>query len=177
MSLDEFGAGGAIEPFELHERGERGGDRAIIVLANLPDHIAKREAKILVEQLGLDAKAIEVERPKCRGAGNVLHVIVEHSEVTEVVTGFGQKGIPAERVASLAAAEALDYLEYTAPVGEHLADQLVIPLALAKRGSVTCTPPSLHTRTNVAVVGRFIDDVELSLGERDGSWSLEASPS
>lgn len=168
-------SGGTLSPIEIGERGEPGPCQATIVLANLPEHIAAREAAVLSEQLELDRRRIEIDRPRCRGAGNTVHIVLPHAEITEVVTGFGERGVPAERVAATACAEALAYLAGTAPVGEHLADQLVIPLALAGSGAVRCTRPSLHTRTNVAVVGRFVDGVELSLEEDgDGSWWLRA---
>lgn len=169
------GGGGGLDPIELEHRGEPGERRAVIVLANLPDHIAEREAAVLGEQLGIERRAVAIDRPRCRGAGNVLHVALEHDAITEVVTGFGERGVPAERVASLAAAEALGYLESDAPVGEHLADQLVIPLALAGGGAVRCTAASLHTRTNVAVVSRFLPDAGLALDDAgDGTWWLRA---
>ena len=38
---------------------------------------------------------------------------------------------------------------------EHLADQLLLPLALAGGGSFTTTKPSLHTWTNIAVIAAF----------------------
>jgi RNA 3'-terminal phosphate cyclase (ATP) len=159
-------------PIALAERGEPGGRRAVVVLANLAEHIARREIAVLAEQL--DVAAAEVQRPKCRGAGNLVHVILPHAEITEVVTGFGERGRPAEHVAATAAAEALAYLESDAPVGEHLADQLVIPLALGG-GEVRCTAPSLHTRTNIAVVSRFLPGAGLSLEDAgDGSWWLRA---
>ena len=168
------GPAGGLSPIELAERGDADRPRARIILANLPDHIAERESAILGEQLGLDRRDVEIERPRCRGAGNLVHVVLPHAEITEVVTGFGERGRPAERVAAAAAAEALVYLAASAPVGEHLADQLVIPLALAGGGAVRCTAASLHTRTNVDVVGRFVD-VELSLEEQaDGSFWLRA---
>lgn len=167
--------GGTPEAFELSERGEAGEHRAVIVLANLPGHIAKREAAVLAEQLGIDRRRVEVDKPDCHGAGNTVHILLEHAEITEVVTGFGERGVRAETVASMAAAEALAYLATGAPVGEHLADQLVIPLALARGGAVRCTPPSLHTRTNIAVVSRFIPDAGLALEDRgDGTWWLRA---
>ena len=48
------------------------------------------------------------------------------------------------------------YLEAGAPVGEHLADQLLIPLALAGGGSYTTVTPTPHTTTNIEVVKKFL---------------------
>jgi RNA 3'-terminal phosphate cyclase (ATP) len=41
-------------------------------------------------------------------------------------------------------------------VGEHLADQLMIPLALLAGGRYRTLEPSLHARTNADVVNLFL---------------------
>jgi RNA 3'-terminal phosphate cyclase (ATP) len=41
-------------------------------------------------------------------------------------------------------------------VDERLADQLLIPMALAGGGSFRTTKPSLHTTTNAEVIHRFV---------------------
>jgi RNA 3'-terminal phosphate cyclase (ATP) len=47
-------------------------------------------------------------------------------------------------------------LDSTAPVGEHLADQLLIPMAMAGGGSFRTRPLSEHARTNMEVVQKFL---------------------
>ena len=89
------------------------------------------------------------------GPGNVLSVWAEHAQVSELVTAFGRKGISADRVASQGCAELDRYLQSPAVVGEHLADQLLIPFWLARGGSFRSGPPSLRTRTNIAVIKSF----------------------
>ena len=51
-----------------------------------------------------------------------------------MITGFGRKGVPAEQVAGGACDEAAAYLAADVPVGTHLADQLLVPMALAGGG-------------------------------------------
>jgi RNA 3'-terminal phosphate cyclase (ATP) len=41
-------------------------------------------------------------------------------------------------------------------VGRHLADQLLIPVAMAGGGAYRTGPPSRHTLTNLAVVKQFL---------------------
>jgi RNA 3'-terminal phosphate cyclase (ATP) len=41
-------------------------------------------------------------------------------------------------------------------VAEHLADQLLLPMALAGEGSFTCCEISSHTTTNAGVIQRFL---------------------
>jgi RNA 3'-terminal phosphate cyclase (ATP) len=76
--------------------------------------------------------------------------------VTELVTGFGEKGLSAETVANRAVDEARTYLAAGVPVGAHLADQLLVPLAMAGGGSFRTVAPTLHTRTNAGVIARFL---------------------
>jgi RNA 3'-terminal phosphate cyclase len=52
--------------------------------------------------------------------------------------------------------KAQKYLEAGAPVGEHLADQLLIPMALVRGGSYTTTTPTFHTTTNIEIVKKFL---------------------
>ena len=78
-------------------------------------------------------------------------------DMLQVYWVLRQRGVRAEAVAQMAAAEAKRYLESGAPVGEHLADQLLIPMALAAHGSFVTGPLSPHTTTNIDVIRKFLD--------------------
>ena len=60
-------------------------------------------------------------------------------------------------VAQNAAAQAKRYLDSNAAVGEHLADQLLLPLAVGEGGVFTTTPLTGHSTTNIEVIRKFID--------------------
>lgn len=167
-------AGRSLEPFELAGSGAERRRSALVLLSRLPEHIARREAAVLRERLELAEDDVEIRHVKSPGPGNAVHVVLELADHTEVCTAFGERGVSAERVAAAAADEAQAYLASGAAAGEHLADQLVIPLALAGGGAVRIATPSLHTRTNVEVVGRFLE-TPLSLDEESGgAWWLRA---
>ena len=69
-------------------------------------------------------------------------------------------------------AEARAYLTHDVPVGEHLADQLLIPLALAG-GAYTTGPLSLHTTTNIEVIKKFLP-VEITTTQlTEEVWKVE----
>ena len=89
------------------------------------------------------------------GPGNAVTITVEHEHITEVFTGFGERGISAEMIASETAAEVRDYLACEAPVGVHLADQLLLPMALAGSGSFTTTGVTPHLLSNAIVLNTF----------------------
>jgi RNA 3'-terminal phosphate cyclase (ATP) len=170
-SLEAYGfypAGGgrftvAIEPCEalgrlaLLERGDmRIHARAIV--ASLSGDIPRRELSIVRERLNLEREQCRVESVDTSvGPGNVLVIVIESETVTEVVTGFGEKGVSAEKVASDACDEAQAYLAAGVPVGIHLADQLLIPMALAGGGAFRTLKPTRHTVTNADVIRRFLD--------------------
>ncbi|HEV2846554.1 MAG TPA: RNA 3'-terminal phosphate cyclase, partial [Thermoanaerobaculia bacterium] len=65
--------------------------------------------------------------------------------------------VRAEEVAERALAEMDRYLAAGVPVGEHLADQLLLPLALAGSGSFATLPLSLHAKTQIDLIPLFLD--------------------
>jgi RNA 3'-terminal phosphate cyclase (ATP) len=149
--------GSRLERLDLLERGKVVARRGRAIVSALPVSIAHRELKVLESSLSLDRnqlKAVEELHPV--GPGNALILEIESEHVTEVVSSIGEKRVSAETVADRACEEARRYLTAEAPVGEHLADQLLIPLALAGGGSFVTTPVSSHTTTNIDVIGRFL---------------------
>ncbi len=90
------------------------------------------------------------------GPAKAIVIDVESEHVTEVFTGFGEKGVAFEAVARAAAAEVEEYLASGAPVGAHLADQLLLPLAIARGGRFRTLPPSRHTTTEIDVIREFL---------------------
>jgi RNA 3'-terminal phosphate cyclase (ATP) len=108
------------------------------------------------------------------GPGNALLLELAYTHVTEVVAAFGRRGVPAEAVAEEAVHAARAYLAHDAPVGVHLADQLLPYLALAG-GSFTTSEPSRHTTTNAQVVERFLPGALRLRPAQAGCWRAEAT--
>jgi RNA 3'-terminal phosphate cyclase (ATP) len=90
------------------------------------------------------------------GPGNALTLTVEHEQITEVFTGFGEKGVSAESVAKRAVDEARNYLASEAVVGPHLADQLLLPMALAGGGEFRTMPVTQHFSSHVSIIEKFL---------------------
>jgi len=172
----------SIEPLrrgqslELLERGALRGRSAIVLLSGLPEHIGRREIATLRERLGLPENSCSVQNVAAHGAGNVVHVRIDCQNLTAVFAGFGTRGVPAERVAGQVAHDVEQYLDANVAVDGHLADQLLLPLALAAGGSFSTLPPTAHTATNAAVIGRFlpIDYVAGEVGS--GRWNIALRP-
>ncbi|HYI09790.1 MAG TPA: RNA 3'-terminal phosphate cyclase [Thermoanaerobaculia bacterium] len=154
----------SIEParklgaLELVERGAIVGRRARAVVANLPYDIARREIAVVEQKTGWPPESLQAHTlTGSLGPGNVVTIELECEHVTEVVTGFGQRGVRAEDVAGRAVDELRRYLASNAAVGEHLADQLLLPMAAGAGGEFTTIKPSTHTTTNIETIRRFID--------------------
>jgi RNA 3'-terminal phosphate cyclase (ATP) len=146
-----------LDPLHLETRGALLRVAAEVLLSKLPAHIAEREAAALASELDIEADSVRVRSiDDSAGPGNVVSVFVESEHVTEVFAEFGRRGVPAERVAQRAALAAKRYLASDVPIGMHLADQLLLPLALAGGGSFITLPPSAHTRTNIDVIQAFL---------------------
>lgn len=147
-----------LTPIELLERGAIVSTRARALVAQVSDGIAEREIEVVRNMLGWPRNGVDVEVVENSfGPGNVLLLEVEAENVTEVVTGFGEKGIRAEDVARKAVRDMRKYLASDAPVGLHLADQILIPMAMAGSGRFRTPKLTRHTETNIEIVRRFLD--------------------
>jgi RNA 3'-terminal phosphate cyclase (ATP) len=164
-----------LAPLHLETRGALLRVAAEVLLSSLPAHIAEREAATLAAELDIGAASVRVrEIEDSSGPGNVVSVFVESEHVTEVFAEFGRRGVPAERVAQHTARVARQYLASDVPVGVHLADQLLLPLALAGGGSFVTLPPSAHTRTNIDVIEAFLPvAIRCAPIDGPGRWKIE----
>src|SRR5262249_47081635 len=121
----------ALQPLHLPERGAIRERRAPAIIAPLPPPVPPRGLRGLQESLGWTGNPLQTDQIDAPpGPGNVVVIEIASQHVTEVFTGFGQRGVPAEAVARAAVDEARSYLAAGVPVGEHLADQLLLPMAL-----------------------------------------------
>jgi RNA 3'-terminal phosphate cyclase (ATP) len=151
-----------LERFELTERGALRERRVRALVANLPRHIAEREVDAIARLSGWEEECFAIEEVAAAGPGNVVLIELEHEHVTEVFSGVGQKGVKAETVASRAWKEVQTYLESGVAVGEHLADQLLLPLGLSAwrcggGGRFRTGPLSPHAQTHIEILRMFLE--------------------
>ncbi|HVS17224.1 MAG TPA: RNA 3'-terminal phosphate cyclase [Planctomycetota bacterium] len=148
-----IGPAGPLRPLELCERGEPGARAAQVRIANLPARIAEDERDVLARLLEGPPEGIELVRDDAAlGPGNVVSLCARFGEVEHVFTSFGQVGVPARRVAQRAVRQLRRFLVSDAAVDEHLADQLLLPIALGAGGRFKLAAPSSHTRTNLELL-------------------------
>lgn len=161
----------SLSGLQLISRGETVRMTAEALLASVPYHVGEREVMALESWLPLADKKVQVLEGGA-GPGNTLSLAVECEYLTELFIAFGTKGVSAETVAHQLALEAKRYLASPAAVGEYLADQLILPLALAGDGSFTVAKTSAHLLTNIAVVEQFLP-VRFSCEPLDGGYLIQ----
>jgi RNA 3'-terminal phosphate cyclase (ATP) len=157
-----------LQAVELMTRGERVSAYAESFIAGVPLNVAKRELECVGTGMGWnDAQLLVRGLPGEQGPGNALLVTLEHQHVTEVFCAFGEKALRAEAVARHAIQQVRGYVASGAAVGEYLADQIMLPLALAGGGRFTTNRVSKHAATNATVIGKFLP-VQISFEENEG---------
>ncbi|CAN5284112.1 RNA 3'-terminal phosphate cyclase [soil metagenome] len=165
----------ALRPIDLMTRGERVAGYAESFVAGVPVSVAKRELECVGAAMGWDESQLLIRGlTSDQGPGNALLVTLEHQHVTEVICAFGEKAVTAESVAKKVIGEVRDYLASGAAVGEHLADQIMLPFALAGAGKFTTSQVSKHAMTNAAVIQEFLP-VEIGFEEVDGKKTCVVS--
>jgi len=146
-----------LHPLVLRERGDVLATTAYAITSGLNPNVAHRQLLVLRDRFGLGREALVAESVASpKGPGNAVFIEVQCAHVTEGFTAIGERGRAAEAVATRAAEEAEAWLAHGQPVGEHLADQLLVPMSLAP-GSVFRTGAlSSHALTNLEGVARFV---------------------
>lgn len=156
---------GKVTPINLHERGELKFLRLRVPIRNLQIGIGGRMLDAALKQLPCDDATVEIREPgPGRGVCCLYEAVFENCE--ELSSSFGETNVTAERVGHRAAKRLQDFLSSGAPVGRHLADQLLLPMALAGGGSFTTMIPDDHVSTNVSVIEQFLP-VKFSIVDAD----------
>ncbi|SIR58394.1 RNA 3'-terminal phosphate cyclase (ATP) [Haladaptatus litoreus] len=131
-------------------------------------NVAERQAETARDRLG-SAGHLVLERrttyAKSDSTGSSLLVRAEYSEMDENYTvagfdGLGERGVPAEDIAKRVVGAFSAFHDGRGVVDEHMADQLVIFLALAG-GRVTIPKITPHIETSLELLAAFGYDVSL----------------
>jgi RNA 3'-terminal phosphate cyclase (ATP) len=165
--LGLFPAGGGrvvlqVTPSQLQainwmERGNLIGIGAEAITARVPFSVAQRELDVVqahYKKSLLSTNAIDAGR--FTGPGNVMSVWAQFEHVSELITAHGARGVSAESVARSACSELDQYLSNSqAVIGEHLSDQLLLPMYLAGAGEFRCAAISSHLQSNIDTIHAF----------------------
>ena len=151
-----------LRAIDLLERGSKPTPAVTSFVSSLPRHIAERECDVIRGKSNWKSSCfeiVEVEKPV--GPGNVVLIELASKNVAAMFTGIGKQGVTAERVARSVYRDAAKYLETDVPVGEFLADQLLLPMGLAasqgRESSFRTAVLSSHSETHIEILKRFLD--------------------
>jgi RNA 3'-terminal phosphate cyclase (ATP) len=158
----------ALNGLQLEEARAERRVTGISAVAGLPADIARRQAHRAAKRLRaarVEADIIEETWPG--GPGTVVSLTVAAEPVPALFYALGERGKPAERVADEAVEQVLAHLDADRPaVDLHSADQLVLPLALARGPAhYPVTEVTRHLTTNVTVIRQFLDRTIVCEGE------------
>jgi RNA 3'-terminal phosphate cyclase (ATP) len=157
-TIQGLGTGLRPSPLTLVERGALRRVWGRAVAANLPSHIPQRmadRARSLLAEAGVDARIEPLRvRAACAGAG--IFLAAEYDHIRAGFNALGARGKPSEAVAEEAVAALLAHRDSGAALDQHLADQLILPLALAGGESrFSVEQVTRHLVTNAWVVEQF----------------------
>lgn len=149
--------GGAPGALVLAEAGGVTPVSGLSAVSRLPRSIAERQRRQAAERLGPAGLAAEIaieEDRTARGPGTLLFLA---RRGRAGFSALGRRGVTAEAVADEAVEALLAWRASGAQVDDHLADQLVPFLALARAGSTfTCPTLSGHLRTVAWAVQQLV---------------------
>jgi RNA 3'-terminal phosphate cyclase (ATP) len=156
--------------FNLLERGDLQRVQGLAVVTELPANICQRmanRAENLLRQAGLKP-TLQVLREKGVAPGAGIFLTAEYQNSLTGFGGFGRLRLTSERVAEIACEQLLKFHKIGAPVDEHLADQLLLPAALASQESqYRAAEVSTHLTTNAAVIEQFgLAQIRVDEGEK-----------
>jgi RNA 3'-terminal phosphate cyclase (ATP) len=171
-----------LSPLDAGHRGELLRVPGTSAVANLPRSIAERQSHSASSRLagGLGAD-FPIEIPSSEvaalGQGTFIFLKAEYREAVSGFTALGARGKPAEVVGAEAADEFLSHHATGRPIDPHLADQLVLYLALASGPSTFATSRiTSHLLTNLEVTGLFVEMDSLVTGTCDAPGIVTITP-
>ncbi|MHC4880354.1 MAG: RNA 3'-terminal phosphate cyclase [Planctomycetota bacterium] len=153
----------SLGPLELLECGALQDYRVEALVARLPEKIGRRECSTFTRKLNWpESVARVISLTDTASPGNALIAELQFEHVTEVFVEFGERGKPAERVAASLAKQVCRFVDSGVPVGEHLADQLLLPLAIGAwqgtgGGSFRTLALTDHSKTHIEIIRTFLD--------------------
>ena len=159
-----------LGPISWMERGKLKGIKGISAASNLPEHVAQRQAqqaKERLKHLKVPVK-IDIMSPESLDQGSFIFLMPELEKGIAGFSALGERGKRAEKVADEAVDQLFYYLDTGAAIDEHLADQLILPMAVAQGHSsfFTCRI-SQHLLTTIWVVKHFLP-VEFKIEGSEG---------
>ncbi|MFH0972243.1 MAG: RNA 3'-terminal phosphate cyclase [Candidatus Micrarchaeota archaeon] len=167
---------GRLLPLKMVERGPLQKIEGHSVVSNLPLEIADRQKGPALKELApLNCeKKISVGEAKSVGKGTILFLKAIHENGIGGFFTLGEINKRAEIVGSEAAKKLLEFEHSNGAVDGHLADQLMLPAALAD-GKMEYTAEKItnHLLTNKYAIEKFVGKEIIEIDEKSGKVSIE----
>lgn len=168
-----------IEPsvpngLQWESRGESRLFGAVMAVAGLADHVQRRGKERLM-QLARGAQIeleVAVQEVRSRAQGAFVTLWGEFECGLGGGTAMGAKGLPMEAVVDTAFAEFERWLQSEATVDAFLADQLIIPAALADAETSYRTPLVTRRLTTISRVVKQFLPIHITVHGREGEPGL-----
>ena len=170
VSAEIAGRGVPLRAQDWTPRGQLVRVWGVTVGASLPAHIPQRmagRARNLLVEAGLRPDITPV-RERAASPGAVTLLFSEYERGRGGFTALGERGKPSEQVATEAALDLLRQHRSGQAVDMHLADQLLLPMALAEGTSaLTTCRVTRHLLTNADIIRHFVPAAIEIDGEED----------
>ena len=153
--------GSRIHGLRLSSRGKLLGIRGLSAVADLPREIAERQRNQALKRLhelpDLPECMIDITSLPTRSKGTLLLLLAEFEQGRACFFALGARGKRAEKVADEAVDALVQFLTTEATVDHRMADQLLLPLALAdSRSEFVTSRVTGHLETNAGVIRQFL---------------------
>jgi RNA 3'-terminal phosphate cyclase (ATP) len=145
--------------------------------ANLPEHIGRREIAHLKKCFAeysdlLDFRSTDYPSPS---GGNMVFLQAGFEHTTAGFSALGKRGKPAEQVAEEVCRAWHHFIQTEATLDLHLADQLILYMALAKDESFFIAEQATgHLATNIDIIKEFLP-VGIKIEHKTGQVQVKGS--
>ncbi len=168
-----------LEALSLVDRGEVKKVSGISAVSSLPMSIANRQRETALRLLEQNKITVEIETLQVTSYSPGTFVFLK-SATKDCLAGFsslGERGKKAETVGEEAAREFLDYFSSHACLDLHLADQIVLYLAVVNGESIfTTSRITDHLLTNLWVIEKFLGIKYSIVGEKGNPGKVNIIP-
>ncbi len=181
LALNEAGfapvGGGVIEatvrraepvPATWLERGEPLGHSLRVLRQGVPLKVAERVVGSACAALGWGSDDATITCGRGRSTGIICFAESRFANTTEIWSTLGERSVSAEKVGHRCGRGLHNYLGSGAVVGRWLADQLLLPMALAGGGEFLTLKPDDHLPTNIGVIEKMLPVSFRVTSEGDG---------
>ncbi|AFY80224.1 RNA 3'-terminal phosphate cyclase [Oscillatoria acuminata] len=161
--------GQPLSGLNLQERGQLQQVRGLAAVTELPSHIPQRMANRAENRLREAQMKVQVKTSREKGIapGAGLFLTAHYSNSTAGFSALGKQGLPSDQVADRACDALLEFHHSGAACDLYLADQLLLPAALANSPTYYHAQAiSLHLTTNAGVIEQFgIAKIDINLDQ------------